>query len=830
MAIINLEKNIVQEKTQFDDRIRNLIALAQDESSHSRTLLFSHICDLFLQNRPMASETQVRMLSEILKELIGQVDLSARQEVATALLSLNNPPEVLINIMCEDVTSVSGPLLEKLVLPDDRLIHIIRYGTETHRIHISRRFGLSPLVRHELDKALNGSKLKYSLTELDKQDEDTASDLDENTTSDILELLRAQKIHPSYGEKTEQHSSSTEAFTKIPLATTRPLTENLDPKDLGPEDLGPEDLGPDNLSPQKFEKKNVPEQTQDERNPNKEESYLSFVPPMPRPVEPQTKGFTPPDPLSIGELSPTEKEADPETFINISGESIPNGKAKNILSDDILDLPPRDNKDILTQRGALEKNQASNDHTLPNSSLYFDHISSDMTHDIWQQIKDARRETVKQKDFIRTIADWFWEIDRTGAISFISEEAFAVFGRSAADLVGEDFISLCSPYAGATNPDTQGKAETPLPQKTFDDLFEHRASFRDIAFYISSQNEEKNLWYLSAIAIFDIHSGRFKGFRGTARTTIGEQQPPLTTSALDQKSQEKVLEEYITAQALKAVSQKAPPETPPPMATPNSIAPAAPSVDNNIQPKASSEKIASELLQNLSHEFRTPLNAIIGFSEMIDMEAWGPVNKQYHHNIKNILTAAGLLKEAVNDVLDSAKLEAGLMEISPESFSLKTVLKDCLENVDEMAREHHVQLQQNDNNIDVILYNDKQSVELCLTKILTATLKKSSGHEVLSPSVLINSNAQVRIEIPLLGPEIREENAPKIFQKLQTEPENNHITSHMNLKYEPKISSGFGLSIAQNLAHMIGGDISAHSVRGRITHLVLTLSNHKKDN
>jgi signal transduction histidine kinase len=55
---------MVPNKAQFDDRIRNLMALAEDNSTESRTLLFSHICDLFLQKRPMESDNQVRMLIE----------------------------------------------------------------------------------------------------------------------------------------------------------------------------------------------------------------------------------------------------------------------------------------------------------------------------------------------------------------------------------------------------------------------------------------------------------------------------------------------------------------------------------------------------------------------------------------------------------------------------------------------------------------------------------------------------------------------------------------------------------------------------------------------
>jgi len=669
----------VPKGSQFDDRIRNLIALAKDESEHSRSLLFSHICDLFLQKRPMASATQRQMLTEILKELLAQVTLSVRQDVASTLCTATSPPEELINIMCEDVVEVSGPLLEKAILPDEKLIHIIRYGTEAHRIHISRRFGLSPLVRHELEKAYQqsqGSKLKYSLSELDKQAEDPAPDLDEETTANILELLRAQHINSPYPEQQLE-----KADTII-----------------------------------------------------SEESF-------PRP-----------------EAAPPANDAAP---------------TESPLSDSVIHMTDR---------------------------------APEQEDDIWQQVEESHSETIRQREFVRTAADWFWEVDREGFITFLSDEAFTVFGQPSSSLVGTDFMSLCSVAGDQAEADNDnGRAGQSL-----DALFERRSSFRNIPFYITDNSRQKTLWYISAIAVFDIHTGRFTGFRGSARAEIPEEIPeePHSTDIIEDtaSSQEQALENYVATQALKAFSHERATTT---------------------KTEACNEEIAAELLQNLSHEFRTPLNAIIGFSEMINMETWGPVNPQYHHNIKNILAAAFQLKEAVNDVLDSARLEAGLMQITPESFSLKSVLKDCRKNVEAMASEKHLHFPDSDDNIDVILYNDIQSVELCLTKMLTSTIKRADEGETVTLSVLINSNGRIRIEMPILGPGIAEKDAEKIFQKLETAPDTQQNNRKSDHKYQSKISSGFGLSIAQSLAHLIGGDISTHSAEGYLTHLVLTLSNHE---
>ncbi|WP_417624786.1 histidine kinase dimerization/phospho-acceptor domain-containing protein [Paremcibacter congregatus] len=708
----------MQKPAQFDDRIRNLIALAQDGSTHSRTLLFSHICDLFLQRRPMASDTQVRMLTEILKELLSQVEIETRQGIVTALCALTAPPTELTDIMSEDVVEVSGPLLEKAILPDEKLIHLIRYGTEAHRIHISRRFGLSPLVRHELEraqKAAQSSKLKYSLSELERLAGDENPDLDEETTINILELLRAQNIHKTY---TEDDKKATASGTAPEAETPRlSIFSNVRPEKTSSPDAKP--TAP-TAAPQKSEPKTT------------EHVYKDRAP----------SGDTP---LSF----PSDKVANDASFPE----------------------KPR----------------------IPEPMIHMEEAVDDLTTDLREQVQHARDESQRQRELVRSVADWFWEVDRTGSLSFLSEEAFTVFGRPVQSLIGEDMISLCTPP-----PPEDDTKDVP---ESFEALFERRTSFRDVPFYIDSQHGDKTLWYVSAIAIFDINTGRFTGFRGSARAEDAPEQTPYAAEH----------EEHKTATPEKHVASF-PAETD---ITPQNIP---------------HEEVAAELLHNLSHEFRTPLNAIIGFSEMIDMEAWGPVNEKYHQNTKSILAAAVQLKEAVNDVLDSAKIEAGLMQIDPESFSLKAVLKACQENVATMAHDMQVELIDNSNNIDVILYNDKQSVELCLTKILASTLKRAQAGETLSPSVLINSNAQVRIEIPLLGPRIDEKDAPELFEKLQTTPvetQNNQPYPQKNtLNYTPKVSTGFGLSIAQNLAHLIGGNISTHISQGKVSHLVLTLTNH----
>jgi len=796
----------VPDRAQFDDRIRNLIELASDPSPESRALLFSHICDLFLQKRKMQSADQARMLCDILKELLPKVDIAIRKEVALTTANMSQPPQELIDLLSQDVVSVSGPILERAVISDDHLIHLIRYGSDLHRWHIGRRFGLSPLVRAELDQVNEAHQpgLKYSLSELEAEAAKENRELDEATTADILELVRAQNIH----QQDDEYVPAESAQATAPTVKEQP------------------DFTIDNSS------------VIDDELPE-EEVYSFSPPPIITPVKSNAASF---EELSAAlsrinnldhteNFAPTKELSEEQVYEDDAPEDLPEA---TVLETPIEATPLEPLKTPIEQR------------PLSAPTLEMSDPTAQITEDLDQKIGELTADAGRNQDFIRATSDWFWEIDRVGSIQFLSEEAFHALGRPAKSMIGEDFISLCAPISSELSPEKNKLGEN---NHTFDSLFERRSAFRDLPFQVSDTNGDTSLWALSGMAVFDISSGRFSGFRGSAKAIALENhhvsnspktsdhdghthhqeitdqklskdpeafQDQSLTVALSSSSSGSNDNYYTAAYGRQAAREEQPVEA---------LSSGSTALDVQTE-----DAVAADLLQNLSHEFRTPLNAIIGFSEMIDMETWGPVNEQYKNHIQNILEAAHHLKTAVNDVLDSAKLEAGLMEISPESFSLKTTLQGCLDHVQSMIKKHQVTLGNVDNNIDVIVYNDRQSIELCLVKMLTSLLKRAKPGEKLDIAVLVNSNAQVRIEIPILGPRIPEADSDKLFQRLEGENADSvpsdQTRTEKNHKKSPKISQGFGLSIARDLARLVGGDLTGHAENGHISHLVLTVTNH----
>lgn len=705
----------MQEKAQFDDRIRNLIALAEDNSVESRTLLFSHICDLFLQDRPMETGNQIRMLVEIINELINDVDISIRIELCNILLNMDHPPEPLIKLISEDIIEVSGKLLEQALINEEQLLYLIKYASNDHREYISGRFGLSPLLRRELEEARKSQANNIQKTSLNQLEEDrqNSNELNEDVTADILEILKATK-HKLPDIKND-------------ISLIRPIVKEK-------------------------------------------------ASPAPRDVVPKE----------------TEKIEDIDQPLSLTA----NLKEKLVAG-----------------------------HSEPHEENIIEDV---------EELNQSIEKTTPQTILPQMADKWFWEVDRKGNLTYLSENSKNAFNSSVDLLIGTDFLSLWTKDGRGGTKEEMGSNDN----HEFITLFEKRTAFRDEQFLLSLPNHEINSYLLSAIATFDMETGRFTGLRGSAQIENIEKRNPVLSNSKkmtftsdnskeDELDDEKIInEDYIHKPTF---SDDIKPQT-------NEIF-QVPDSDNDDEAglvftpteedfPENQDEIAAELLHNLSHEFRTPLNAIIGFSQMIDNEMWGPVSNRYRKNTKDIIDAANSLKESVNNVLDGAKIDAGLIIPSPGSFSLKSIIQEAKTSIAPILESKEIKISGIDDNIDVILYNDKHCIILCLVKMITFATKQASLGSELHISVLVNSNAQVRIEIPLLNMNLEENDSDGVFQKITLPSGFSAQNKEKDAKYNTKISSGFGLSVAQDIAKLIGGKISTHCENGKITHIALTISTY----
>lgn len=211
-----------------------------------------------------------------------------------------------------------------------------------------------------------------------------------------------------------------------------------------------------------------------------------------------------------------------------------------------------------------------------------------------------------------------------------------------------------------------------------------------------------------------------------------------------------------------------------------------------------------EFISNLSHEIKTPLNAIKGFSELslIDIK-----NKDFlslKENMTAVLKATDHLTLLVNEILDHSRIESGRHGLFIERFNLIEVINEISKLLEPLASRHEVNLTTLLNNSSitgspkVILSHDKLRVKQVLINIINNAIK----YNIKNGEVLINIKSDqtnlITIQVIDTGKGIPSNMTEEIFSRFT------RVTSDdLNAK-----GHGLGLAISKELLTLMGGDIS----------------------
>ncbi len=210
----------------------------------------------------------------------------------------------------------------------------------------------------------------------------------------------------------------------------------------------------------------------------------------------------------------------------------------------------------------------------------------------------------------------------------------------------------------------------------------------------------------------------------------------------------------------------------------------------------------SQFLAAMSHELRTPLNAVIGFSEILLMEAFGPLgSERYLEYVRDIHSSGGHLLALINDILDLSRLDAGQSALKEEYLDLASVIGETVRMIARQAELGGVELIE---SLDIGLPRlraDRRRIRQVLINLLSNAVKftPTGGRVRVSAGA---ANGEVHILVADTGIGMDPTDIPKALERF------GQVDAKVSRKYQ---GAGLGLPLAKQIVELHGGTLELAS-------------------
>ncbi|WP_323796102.1 sensor histidine kinase [Nisaea sp.] len=362
------------------------------------------------------------------------------------------------------------------------------------------------------------------------------------------------------------------------------------------------------------------------------------------------------------------------------------------------------------------------------------------------------RSQKRFQDFAEISSDWFWETDRDGGISYISGSFTKTLNKRSGEIYGRTLAETAS-------------EDTETPKwHGFNEIIEQRRQFRDFRYDIESQPSVRKTVSINGRPFYD-EAGTFIGYRGTGADVTNER---------------------LIAEARNEALQRA----------------------------EHANRTKSEFLATMSHEFRTPLNAIIGFSSLLAMPNTRDMAVERLTDYSGAIQESGQhMLELVNDILDISAIEAGKRTLTLEEVSVGTVFTHCISQVKGLAKNKGITIATSVEMASDLMIADERSIRQILLNLLSNAVKFTPGGGTIR-CVAEADGSEVVFRIEDSGVGISKDRLPTIAEPFS------HSSIHPHVAKE---GTGLGLSIVRSLAHFLGGSFTIESELGTGTCVTVIL-------
>ncbi|MDV6316717.1 GAF domain-containing sensor histidine kinase [Idiomarina sp. HP20-50] len=215
----------------------------------------------------------------------------------------------------------------------------------------------------------------------------------------------------------------------------------------------------------------------------------------------------------------------------------------------------------------------------------------------------------------------------------------------------------------------------------------------------------------------------------------------------------------------------------------------------------------SDFLSSMSHELKTPLHAIAGFSQLLLKSQKESLSEKQRNHVNQIYESSDYLLSLINDVLELSKIEAGMLSVSMGPVRLKSVVDEVTETITVLPAAEGISVKFNvDNDDELCVHADEKRLRQVFYNLLSNAIKYNSVKGTVELKWRHLESGMVRVEIKDTGVGIVPEKEPQLFQPFS------------RLGYEDNDvieGTGVGLALTQKIVECLQGRIGFSSAAGK---------------
>jgi PAS domain S-box-containing protein len=224
-----------------------------------------------------------------------------------------------------------------------------------------------------------------------------------------------------------------------------------------------------------------------------------------------------------------------------------------------------------------------------------------------------------------------------------------------------------------------------------------------------------------------------------------------------------------------------------------------------------SNRFKDQFLSTMSHELRTPLNAVVGFSDLLTEEQYGPLNDRQKRYVNHIRAGGKHLLRLINDILDLSKIEAGRLQLAIESVAVNISFAEALDTLRPLADKKFQTLSRNAPHKLSVRADATRFKQILINLVGNAVKFTPDGGKIEVAARQIGDT--VRIEVRDSGPGIPEDEQKRIFDAFY----------RLGQSDKGAEGTGLGLAITRRLVELHGGELGIQSQQGRGSCFYFTL-------